>query len=108
LEGGAVAYAGGDGDYWDSYQTSYYAGESAFHAGADDDDPCLGQDGAVSQEAMDTGYSYVVKVLDWVAHEFGGDYGFFGYGDVAGAGGDYGDHPSAVALVVAVKGDGSG
>ena len=33
VEAGAVAYAGGDGDYRDRYEAAYYAGECAFHAG---------------------------------------------------------------------------
>jgi hypothetical protein len=47
-------------------------------------------------------------MLDAVAHEFGGDYGFFSYGNVAGAGGDYRDDSFAVEVAVAVEGDGSG
>jgi hypothetical protein len=47
-------------------------------------------------------------MLDAVAHQFGGDYGFFGYGDVAGPGGNYGDDSFAVALAVALKGNGAG
>jgi len=34
----------------------------------------------VGQQAVDAGDSHVVDVLDVVAHQFGGDYGFFGYG----------------------------
>ena len=47
FEGGAVADAGGDGDYGDSDQASDYARESAFHAGANDDDSGFGEDTAV-------------------------------------------------------------
>jgi hypothetical protein len=108
FEGGSVADAGGDGDYGNSDQASDYAGESAFHAGADNDDAGFGEDGAVGEETVDAGDSDVVEMLDAVAHEFGGDYGFFGDGDVAGAGGDYRDHSFAVELAVAVEGDGSG
>jgi hypothetical protein len=46
-------------------------------------------------------------MLDAVAHQFGGDYGFFGYGDVAGPGRDYGDDSFAIALAVALKGNGA-
>ena len=56
---------------------------------------------------MDAGYSYVIDVLDVVAHQFGGDDGFFGYGDVAGSGGDYHDHAFAMLLAVALENDGS-
>ncbi len=112
MEGGSVAYAGGDGDDRDSYQTSYYAGESAFHAGADDDDSGVGEDALVGEEAVDAGYSYVVEVPDPIAHELGGDYRFFGYGDVAGSGGDYGDGAFGVSFsgdqAVALEGDAAG
>jgi hypothetical protein len=37
FEGCAITNAGGNGNYRDSYQASDYAGESAFHAGADYD-----------------------------------------------------------------------
>jgi len=62
----------------------------------------------VGEEAVDAGDSDIVEMLDAVAHEFGGDDGFFGDGDVAGAGGDNRDHALAVELAVAVEGDGSG
>jgi hypothetical protein len=37
FEGCAITNAGGNGNYRDSHQASDYAGESAFHAGADYD-----------------------------------------------------------------------
>jgi hypothetical protein len=57
---------------------------------------------------MDASYADVVDVLDGISHEFRGDYCFFGYGDVAGSGGDYSDHAFAVALAVALEDDGAG
>ena len=37
FEGCAVTDAGGDGYHRDSYEAAYYAGQRAFHAGADYD-----------------------------------------------------------------------
>ncbi len=62
----------------------------------------------MGEKSVDAGYSDIVEVMDRVAHEFGGDDRFFGYGDVAGSGGDYGDDAFAVAAAVALKGDGAG
>ena len=49
-----------------------------------------------------------VDVLDGISHELGCDYGLFGYGNIAGSGGDYGDYASAVAFTVALEDDGAG
>src|SRR5580658_4091994 len=62
----------------------------------------------MGQQTVDAGYSYVIDVLNFVAHQFGGDYGFFGYGNVAGSGGDDYDYSLAVAMTVALEDDGSG
>jgi hypothetical protein len=37
FEGCAVTYAGGNGNHRDSYESADYAGERAFHSGADYD-----------------------------------------------------------------------
>ena len=50
---------------------------------------------------MDAGYADVVNGVDFVAHHFGGDLGFFGDGEIAGAGADHGDHSFAARLAVA-------
>ena len=42
-------------------------------------------------QPMDAGYADVVNRVHFIAHYFGGDLGFFGHRDVAGAGADYGD-----------------
>jgi hypothetical protein len=60
---------------------------------------------AICQQAVDAGDSYVIDVLNVVAHEFGGDHGFFGYGDVAGSRRDDHDYSLAVTLAIALEGD---
>ena len=66
----------------------------------------------MGEEAVDAGDSDVVEVLDAVAHEFGGDDGFFGDGDVAGAGRDDEDGAFALAFLggraIAMEGDATG
>jgi len=91
IERGAVADAGRNGDNRNSNEASDDAGQSAFHARADDDDPRLREHAAVGEKAMDAGDSDVVERLDQVAHEFSGDNGLFGDGNVAGSSGDDGD-----------------
>ncbi len=107
FEGRAVADAGGHGDDGDADQASDNAGQSAFHAGANNDDARPGQGFAVGQQAMNAGDSDVVKMFDFVAHEFGGDDGFFGDRDVAGSGGDHGDDALAVLHGIALQNDGA-
>jgi hypothetical protein len=108
VECGSVAYAGGDGDDGDGDEASDDAGECAFHSGADNDDACLGERAAMGEETVDAGDSDVVDVLDAVAHEFSGDDGFFGDGDVAGSGGEDGDGAVSAEFAGVVEGDGSG
>ncbi len=108
FEGSSVADAGGDGDYRDSDQASDYAGESAFHPRADDDDSGLGEKAAVGEEAVDAGDSDVIEMLDAIAHEFGGDHGFFGYRNIARASRDDGDYSFTITTAIAVEGDRSG
>ncbi len=57
---------------------------------------------------MDAGYAYVVDGVHLVAHGFGGDLGFFGYEDVAGAGADNRDFAFALDLGLAQETDGAG
>ena len=101
-EAGAVADAGGDGDDGDGYEAAYYAGECAFHAGDADDYAGFGEFLAMVQEAVDAGDAYVVEAGHAIAHKLGGEDGFFGYGNVAGAGGNYGDGAFAGDLVIAL------
>ena len=108
FEGRAVTDAGGNRDHRHADQSADHAGESAFHASADDDDPRLGQRGAMSKQAVNAGNADVVQVLNFVAHHFGGGYRLFCDGDVAGAGGDYGDDSLAIAFAIPFQGDGSG
>jgi len=56
---------------------------------------------------MDSGDSYIVEMLDGVAHEFGGDESFFGYGDVASACGDNCNYAFTVAFAIALQNDGA-
>src|ERR1019366_910330 len=66
----------------------------------------LGWGFAMGQEAVDAGDSYVVDVLDAVAHQFRGDDRFFGYRDVAGSRRHDYDHSLALFLAVALEHDG--
>ena len=52
---------------------------------------------------MNAGYADVVKMLDVVAHDFGGDDGFLRHRNVAGPGGNDGDVALAVLLVIALQ-----
>jgi hypothetical protein len=56
---------------------------------------------------VDASDSYVVDVLNFVAHQFGGYYCFFGDWDVAGSRGDDYDHAFAVPFAIALEHDGS-
>ena len=116
IERGAVADAGRNGDNRNSNEASDDAGQSAFHARADDDDPRLREHAAVGEKAMDAGDSDIVERLDFVAHQFGGDNRLFSDGNVAGSSGDDCDDAlirlraaiSAARRVVAAKGDTAG
>ena len=84
-EAGPVSHGGRDSDDGDGDEASYYGGESSLHAGADDDGVGFCELVANAEEAVEAGYAYVVKSKDAGAEELGGDGGFFGDGDVAGA-----------------------
>jgi len=62
----------------------------------------------VGKEAVNACDADVVEMLDLIAHKLGGGDGFFGDGNVAGAGGHDEDGSFAIAAAIAVKGDGSG
>ena len=62
----------------------------------------------MGEQAVDAGNSNIIQMLDAVAHEFSGDYRFFGYWNVAGTRGNDGDDSLAVTLAIAVESDGSG
>jgi hypothetical protein len=104
----AVAHAGGHGDDWNADQSSHDAGQSAFHAGANDDDTGSRQRFAIGKQAMNAGDSDVVEVFDFIAHDFGGYDGFFRDGDVTGSGGDHGDDSLAIFLRIALQNDSAG
>jgi hypothetical protein len=61
----------------------------------------------MGQQAVNAGDSYVIDMLNVVAHQFGGDYGFFSYRNVAGSGGHDHDYALAVLLAIALQDDGS-
>ena len=82
-------------------------GSAPFHPGADNHDAGFRKRLAIGQQAMNARDADIVKMLDLVAHEFGGDDRLFGDRDVAGSGGDYGDHSFAIFCFVAVQDDGS-
>ena len=57
---------------------------------------------------MNAGDADIVEAVDAVAHELGGELGFFGDGNVAGAGGDDADDAFTSDLAIAFDGDGPG
>jgi hypothetical protein len=61
----------------------------------------------MGEEAVDAGDSYVIDMLNVVAHHFRGDYSLFGYRDVAGASGDDDDDSLAVLFAIALEHDGA-
>lgn len=87
----SVAYGGGDGEDRDSDEASDDGGERAFHSGADDHGIGVGELFAHGEEAVDAGDSYIVEAGYPGVEELGCDGGFFGDGQIAGSGADYGD-----------------
>jgi hypothetical protein len=63
---------------------------------------------ADGQETVKASYTDVVEAGDAGVEEFGGDGGFFGDGEVAGAGADYGDVSFRFGVLGLAEGDGSG
>ena len=57
---------------------------------------------------MEAGYSYVVVAGDVGAEKLGGDGGFFGDGEIAGAGTEDGDVAAKGGVGGLAEGDGSG
>src|SRR5208282_2145318 len=108
LEGRAIAYAGRNRNHRDPYQAADYAGQSALHSSADYDHTRCCQGSAMGQQAVNAGYSYVVDVLNFVAHQFGGDHCLFGDRDVAGTCGHDHDHSLTALLAIAFEDDGTG
>ena len=108
LKAGAVSHAGGHGDHRAGDQTADDAGQRAFHAGADHHHARLGQPLAIAHQAVNAGDSDIVDGVHFVAHQFGGDLGFLGHRDIAGAGADHGDPALAVHGAVAPEADGAG
>jgi hypothetical protein len=60
------------------------------------------------EKAVDASDAYVVEAGDAIAHKLRGQDGFFGDGNVAGAGGDHRDHAFAGDFVIALNGDYAG
>ena len=85
---GAVANAGGHRDDGDGDEAADHAGQSALHTGDADDDARFGKFGAMLQQSMNTGDADIVKMVCAITHHTSGEEGFFGNGNVAGAGGD--------------------
>jgi hypothetical protein len=61
----------------------------------------------VGQQAMNAGHADVVKMLDFVAHDFGGDHGLFSHGNVAGSRRDDGNDSLAIFGGIALQNDGA-
>jgi len=85
-----------NGEDWRVNEAADDGGQSALHACADDENTRGLERRFLREQAVNAGYADVGDELDCVAHESGGDYGFFGDGQVAGAGAD--DHDSSLAL----------
>ena len=60
-------------------------------------------DCAIGQQAVNSRDSDVVKMLNVIAHHFGGDHGFFRHWNIAGSGRDYSDDSLAIFLLVALQ-----
>src|ERR1035438_6564024 len=108
VEARAIADAGGDGDHRAGNHAAHHAGKRTLHAGADHDDAGLGEALAVAHEAVDAGHPDIVDGVDFIAHQFRGDPGFFGHRHIAGAGADHTDAAFAINGAVAPKTDGAG
>ena len=108
MEARAIADTGGDGDHGRGDQSADYAGQRAFHPGADDHDARFGQPFAILHQAVDTGDADVVNGVDLVTHHFSGDLRFFGDGQIAGAGAHYGDFSFASRGAIAPESHGAG
>lgn len=85
-EVGTVADAGGDGDDGTADEAGDDAGEGTFHAGDDDQHIGIAKEIHMSKQAMEAGDTDVEQALDCMAHELGGNGGFLGHWQVAGAG----------------------
>src|ERR1700687_2615828 len=107
FEGGAITYAGWNGNHRNSYQAADYARHRAFHSGADYDHTRLRERSAMRQQAVDARDSDVIDMLNVIAHQFRGDDRFLGDRDVAGSGGHNHDHALAVSLAIALEHDGA-
>ena len=82
----AVADTGGNGDDGFVHEAGNHAGQGTFHSGNDDEDVGPAQDGELAQNSLQAGDADVVDFLNAISHEVGGEGGFFGDGNVAGAG----------------------
>ena len=63
---------------------------------------------AIAHQAVNAGDSDIVDGVHVIAHQFGGDLGFFRDRNIAGAGADHGDPALAVHGTVAPEADGAG
>ena len=63
-----------------------HTAQSAFHSCHHDDHTRALQALPFRQESMETGDTHVVETIDVVAHELGGDGGFFGHRQIRRAG----------------------
>jgi len=87
-EAGAVSNAGGHGDDRGGDEAADHAGQSALHTRDADDDARFGKRGAMLEQAMNAGDTDVIEMAGSIAHQAGGEQGFFGDGNVASAGGN--------------------
>lgn len=87
----AIANAGGYGDYGAVDKSGHDAGQGAFHAGHYHEDIGLEEVGMAAENSMKSGYSNIEDALDLIAHDIGGDGGFFSDGYVTGPGAEDGD-----------------
>ena len=88
MKTGAISNARRDGNDRALNQPGDHAGQSAFHAGHDNEDMGLLNFREAIEEAVQARNTDIVDALDGVAHDFGGHGGFFSDGNIAGAGGE--------------------
>lgn len=85
-EVGAVSDAGRDGNDRAGHEAGDHAGEGTLHAGDDHEDIGAAEGVEASQETVQSCHPDVVDTFDVISHEIGGDCGFLGDGEIAGAG----------------------
>src|ERR1039458_3096368 len=104
----AIAHTGGYGEHRGVDETANDGGQSAFHAGADNEHSGGLKALLLGEKAVNTCDAYVRDEFDGVAHEACGYRSFFGHSQIAGACTDDGDRSLAWNGGCLGEGDGAG